>query len=177
VPTWSRDNWITNVNSSGGAGLDMHIHDQDFIAELIGPPKKVMALGTVGSWGGDSVQTLGWGHVDGAKSYAEASFALAPGFPFKMSLLIACEAGTIRFDTSQNPSLVVYSTNGEFVPKMPASPAVGTLKGAGNIEALAGYFNEISYFIDCVKTGRSTEVVTLEDARQAVRICRRSRIG
>lgn len=45
------------------------------------------------------------------------------------------------------------------------------MKRAGNIDALAGYFNEISYFVDCVKTGRSPQVVTLEDARQAVRIC------
>jgi predicted dehydrogenase len=89
-----------------------------------------------------------------------------------MALLVVCEKGTIRFDSSQGPSLVVYpASGGESVPKMPAPPAVTTLKGAGNIEALTGYFNEISYFIDCVKTGRSPEVVTLEDARQAVRTC------
>jgi predicted dehydrogenase len=172
VPTWSQGNWITDVGASGGVTLDMHIHDQDFIAELVGPPKRVMALGTPGCGRGDSVQTLGWDHGDGAKSYAEASFALAPGFPFTMSLLVACEKGTIRFDSSQAPSLVAYpASGGESVPKMPAPPAVTTLKGAGNIEAPAGYFNEISYFVDCVKTDGSPEVVTLEDARQAVRIC------
>lgn len=106
VPTWSCNNWITNVDASGGAALDLHIHDQDFIAELIGPPKKVMALGTVGSSGGDGVLTLGWGHADGAKSYAEASFAMPPGFPFTMSLLIACETGTIRLTALRLPRLL-----------------------------------------------------------------------
>jgi predicted dehydrogenase len=163
---------MIEVSASGGAGFDMHIHDQDFIAELIGPPQKVLALRTPGCLGGDSVQTLGWEHKDNAKSYAEASLALPSGFPFAMALLVVLEQGTIRFDSSQTPSLIVYpASGGESVPKVPAPAAVGTLKGVGNIEALAGYFNEISYFIDCVKTGKSPEVVTLEDARQAVRIC------
>jgi predicted dehydrogenase len=172
MPTWSQGNWIIDAGASGGVAFDIHIHDQDFIAELIGPPKKILALGTQGCSGGDSIQTLGWEHTDGAKSYAEASSALPPGFPFIMALLIACEKGAIQFDSSRTPSLVVYPAgSGEYAPEMPALPAVSAAKGAGNIEALVGYFNEISYFVDCVKTGRLPEVVTLEDARQAVRIC------
>ena len=172
VPTWSQGNWLLDPAASGGAAFDMHIHDQDFIAELIGSPKKILALGTAGYSGGDSIQTLGWEHTGGAKSYAEASFALPPRFPFNMSLLVACERGAIRFDSSRTPSLIMYPAGGgEYAPEMPTPPAVSAAKVTGNIEALAGYFNEISYFVDCVKTGKSPEIITLEDARQAVRIC------
>jgi predicted dehydrogenase len=171
VPTWSESNWILDVSASGGVVFDTHIHDQDFIAELIGPPKKIMAVRTLGCSGGDSILTLGWEHTGGANSYAEASSSLPPGFPFNMSLLAACEKGAIRFNSARTPSLVVYPAGGgEYVPEIPV-PAVGSAKAGGNIDALGGYFNEISYFVDCVKTGNSPEVITLEDARQAVRIC------
>jgi predicted dehydrogenase len=171
-PTWAWQGWLLDPARSGGAVLDLHIHDLDYIAWLVGAPKMVHACGSPGPKGGiDSILTLGWRHTSGAKSLAEGSLVLAPGFPFNMSLLVACEKATIRFDSGASPSLVVYPMEGEpFAPPLPA-PQVGvSTETQGNIGSLGGYYNEIKYFLNCVEAGRDPELVTPKDAREAVRI-------
>jgi len=170
-PTWAWQGWLLDPARSGGAVLDLHIHDLDYVAWLVGLPGKVQASGSPGPKGGiDSVLTLGWEHPGGAKSLVEASLVLAPGFPFNMSLLVACEKATIRFDSGATPSLVVYPMEGEtFAPSLPA-PQVGvSTETQGNIGSLGGYYNEIKYFLDCLGASKAPEVVTLKDAREAVR--------
>ena len=40
--------------------------------------------------------------------------------------------------------------------------------GEGNVSDLGGYFNELQYFTDCLKSGTKPEIATLEEAREAV---------
>ena len=170
-PTWAWQGWLLDPARSGGAVLDLHIHDLDYIQWLLGLPKKVLAAAAAGPLGGqDSVMTLAWGHESGAKSAAEGSLNLAPGFPFNMALLVACEKATVRFDSAASPSLVVYPFKGEpFAPPLP-QPNIGvSTETQGNIGSLGGYYNEIKYFLDCLETGRKPGVVTPEGARESVR--------
>ena len=171
-PTWAWHGWLLDPARSGGAVLDLHIHDQDYIAWLIGTPKKIQANGILGPKGGvDSVLALGWEHKNGAKSFAEGSLVLAPTFPFNMSLLVACEKATIRLDSGGSPSLMVYPFEGEpFAPSLPAPKVSVSSDAQGNIGSLGGYYNEIKYFLDCLAAGKKPEVVTPQDAREAVRI-------
>jgi predicted dehydrogenase len=172
-PTWAWQGWLLDPARSGGAVLDLHIHDQDYIAWLIGPPKEVQACGVPGPEGGiDSVLTLGWQHPSGTKSFAEGSLVLSPKFPFNMALLVACEKATIRFDSGADPSLLVYPFEGEaFAPTLPAPKVSVSAEALGNIGSLGGYYNEIKYFLDCLNSGKGPDVVTPEDAREAVRLC------
>jgi len=172
-PTWAWRGWLQDPALSGGAVLDLHIHDQDYIAWLVGAPKFVQARGIPGPKAGvDAVLALGWDHAAGARSAAEGSLTLSPNFPFNMALLVACEKATIRFDSGLNPSLVVYPFEGEaLVPALPPPPTTARAEAQGNIGSLGGYFNEIKYFVDCIKTGATPDVVTPEDARDAVKIC------
>ena len=63
------ENWFADPEKSGGGVLDLHIHDEDYIAYLIGSPKSVDANGVKGQGGGiNAVQVLGRGHKDGAKT-------------------------------------------------------------------------------------------------------------
>jgi predicted dehydrogenase len=171
-PTWAWKGWLLDPRRSGGAVLDLHIHDLDYIAWLVGAPKKVQACGSAGPNGGiDSVLTLGWEHGSGAKSLAEGSLVLAPSFPFNMSLLVACEKATIRYDSGASPSLVVYPMEGEtFAPPLPEPKVSVSTETQGNIGSLGGYYNEIKYFLDCLEADKTPDVVTPEDARESVRI-------
>ncbi len=172
-PFQSWENWYADEKKSGGAVLDLHIHDQDFIAYLLGSPKMVDARGEKGPGAGiNGVQALGWGYANGAKTYAEGALNLAPGFPFNMALLVACEKATLKLDISSSPSLMVYPFEGEaFAPELP-KPSIGqSTETSGNISDLGGYFNEIKYFIDCIKAGKTPDIVKPEDAREAVKIC------
>ena len=173
IPTYAWHDWYADPKLSGGAILDLHIHDQDYLSYLLGTPKSIQARAIPGRKGAlDSVMTLGWGHEGGAISCAEGSLALAPDFPFNMALLVACEKATIKFDMAADPALMVYPFEGEaFAPEVP-EPGVGLASDAGgNLASLGGYFNEIRYFVDCVKAGKKPEIVTPQTGREAVRIC------
>jgi predicted dehydrogenase len=170
-PTWAWQGWLLDPARSGGAVLDLVIHDLDYIQWLLGLPKRVLAVGAAGPHGGlDSVMTVAWEHASGAKSAVEGSLVLAPGFPFQMALLVACEKATIRYDSAASPTLVVYPFEGAaFAPPLP-EPKVGvSSEPQGNIGSLGGYFNEIKYYLDCLEAGRKPSVVTPEGARESVR--------
>ena len=172
LPMWSYQGWMIDPVRSGGAIFDMAIHDVDFIAHLIGSPGKITSIGGPMASGGDSVLSLGSDHTNGAKSCVEVTFALPPGFPFTMGLLVVGERGTIRYDSSQDPSLVVYpASGGSYVPDVPKPHVERTTESAGNVSDLGGYLNEIKYFLDCIKADKAPDLVTLSDARESVRIC------
>ncbi len=46
TPIWGWENWYCDVNKSGGAILDLHIHDTDFVNYLFGLPDYVMSYAT-----------------------------------------------------------------------------------------------------------------------------------
>jgi predicted dehydrogenase len=170
---WAWQNWIEDPAKSGGAIHDLHIHDLDFIAYLIGPPGEIQTRGIAGPGGGlDTALSLGWNHEGGASSYAEGSLNMAAGFPFTMAVTVVCDKGTIRFDSATAPSLVVYpEQGGEVVPTL-SEPSIDISSNAGgNISDLGGYYNEIKYFTECVRAGRMPLTVTPQTAREAVRLC------
>lgn len=170
---WAWQNWIEDPARSGGAIHDLHIHDLDFIAYLIGPPGEMQTRGIPGPGGGlDTALSLGWHHKGGASSYAEGSLNMAAGFPFSMAVTVVCEKGTIRFDSGATPSLVVYpEKGGEVVPALPEPKADLAAESGGNISDLGGYYNEIKYFTECLLAQRKPQTVTPESAREAVRLC------
>ncbi|MFB3880172.1 MAG: Gfo/Idh/MocA family protein [Armatimonadota bacterium] len=174
-PTWSWQEWIFDPKRSGGAVLDLHIHDLDFLAWTLGRPKTVSATGTKAKKGGlDNVFTTMTGAPSGAVGFAEGSLDMAGGFPFTMGLKINLEGGSIEFNSRLSPSLLVAHADGSVthpdVPQ-PEVPAVAGAGSAGNISALGGYFVEVNYFVDCVDKGRKPTTVTAEEAKYAVELC------
>ncbi len=173
APIWCWNGWYFDPAKSGGAVLDLHIHDQDFITYLAGMPKSVQATGIKTTTGGlDTVQALGLGYDNGVSAYAEACLAMSPTYPFTMSLLVVMEKGNIRLDSGLNPSLMVYPAEGEaFAPELPQADVKASTEATGNISSLGGYFFEVKYFIDCLKAGKKPTIVTPQAARDAVKIC------
>ena len=51
TPTWSWDNCFLDGKRSGGAMLDLHIHDTDFVQYVFGMPKEVFSRGLIGPSG------------------------------------------------------------------------------------------------------------------------------
>lgn len=170
--TWAWQGWLYDESKSGGAILDLHVHDLDYVAYLIGMPKHVKAAGVRGSGGGiDTAFTTGTGHDNGAVSYAEGSLDMA-GYPFSMSLTVVLEKATIKLDTAAATSLVIYTADGEEItPEVPEVSVGASSESGGNISSLGGYFLELQYFVNCIKAGKFPEIVTPSDARDAVRFC------
>ncbi|MCE5315090.1 MAG: Gfo/Idh/MocA family oxidoreductase [Armatimonadota bacterium] len=171
--SWAWEKWLWDPKRSGGGVLDLHIHDQDYIAYLLGSPKQVFAQGVRGPGGGlDAVQAMGFGHKSGARSFAEGSLIMSETYPFNMALIVSLQTACIKLDTGLDQSLMVYPNECEpFAPDLP-SPEIGaSTETSGNLSSLGGYYNEIKYFIECLKANKKPEVVTPEDGREAVKIC------
>ena len=101
LPDWHSDNWGTDEQKSGGAALDLHIHDLDFLLWLFGTPVCVKAQGVNNP---TTVKNGGLVHIDtciqfknGVQSCAEGGWAFGGVFPFTKILRILCERGTIEY--------------------------------------------------------------------------------
>ncbi len=158
APTWGWKNWLMNGKMSGGALLDLHIHDIDYVQYLFGKPKAVYARGFL-----SKMSTGGVDHVVANYTYggvkqvmAEGAWGLEPAFPFEMSFLIVCEGATLKLTTADSPMLNIYLPKGKVEsPQVPAGD---------------GYSREIDYFLKCIQTGKPPEIVTVQDALNSVKI-------
>ena len=162
-PTWS--SWFADPQLSGGALLDLHIHDLDWLYYLFGRPRSVYAVGVRsanGAW--DHVLTsLDYGRM---KAAAEASSLMPNSYPFTMVFRMLGEQGYAEFrlgGTQSDPSaaarrdgLVVYQAGQP--PQFPACSDEDP------------YLAEIRYFVDCLDEGKSPTIATLAEARTVLEI-------
>lgn len=159
-PTWSSENWLADPAKSGGGALDMHIHDTDFALALLGAPEDVAAWGTIDATGPCHVfSTL---RYPGCVVHLEGGWNLPPGTPFCMSYRAVFERGAALFDRGE---LVVYGAEGD--PLRPAFTNVPASVG-GNIDDLAGYYHELRYFVDQVRSGGDFAAMTPESSRASL---------
>lgn len=169
--TWAWQGWLQDPARSGGAILDLHIHDLDFLTWLLGRPTHVASSGIRTETGAfDTALTTLIGHSLGTTSQAEGCLAMPQGFPFTNQLLVACENGSVQFDLTGSPSVTVRREgHPDEHPEIPTVEA-GTAEAGGNVSSLGGYLNEIVYFLDCIEHDRYPETITPEEAAFAVRL-------
>ena len=142
-------------SANGGAALDLHIHDADFVQHLFGMPNSVSSVGY-------SSKTDEVDHIithyqtgDGAMISAEGSWAMSDGFSFRMQFTVNFEHATATFDSGADEPLRL-AQNGEEKPI--------------ELEEGMGYDHEIGYFLACVRAGKKPQTVTMHDAAEAVRL-------
>ncbi len=151
--------WFKNGAMSGGALLDLHVHDTDFVLHLFGKPKAVFSRGYVGESGEvDHVLTQ---YLYGDESAAtplvsaEGAWTMSPGFNFTMRYTVTFERATVDYDFSR-PETLLLAAGGNSTPVPHA--------------AHDGWTGEIGYFLECVKTGQRPERVTAEDGVAGLQI-------
>jgi predicted dehydrogenase len=147
--------WFSNGHMSGGALLDLHIHDTDFVFHLFGRPDGVFSRGYSKTSGRtDHIVTEYLYDRGPTLVSAEGSWCMANGFTFTMRYTVNFEEATADFDIGRDHQLLVSQGGTAEVIDM-----------AGD-----GYEAELAYFIDCVEAGRTPTFVTAEDAVTGLRI-------
>ncbi len=132
------ENWFMNAGLSGGAILDLHLHDVDFIRALMGMPRTVTAFGARGirSNGGIDHVMARFDFGDGALVTAEGGWAPAKGTPFEMSFQIVCDNTTLRL-AADGYSLI--HEDGRVERPQPSTARHPT-----------GWHVEIDHLLDCI---------------------------
>ncbi len=166
APAWS--SWFTEPTQSGGAVLDLMIHDLDVLNWMLGQPQSVYARGHQSKpdmWD-HMLTTVDYGTTHGV---IEASAFLPQDYPFTMTLKLYCQRGLIEFgfkaggvsvEMGGGSSLLVYEQGKSY----PLKVALGDAWEA-----------QVAYFVDCVRTNRTPVHGTPQQARLGVQMANATR--
>jgi predicted dehydrogenase len=159
LPAWA--DWFVNPASSGGAVLDLSVHDFDALNWILGAPKSVYARGRAlkpGLWNHVHA-TIDYGDAEG---FVEGSEFMPEGYPFTAALKVLCEGGVVEFMfRAGGVSVEMGGVNSLTVYEPGKSYALSAQPGDA-------YENQAAYFVDCVRNDRMPMAGAPEQARLAV---------
>lgn len=156
TPAWSWRNWILDPALSGGAALDLHIHDADFVQDLFGLPGAVFSRAARGPFSAYDHIVTQYLYRGGAAITAEGGWIMAPPFGFQMSFQIVLEKATLVFDCTRDPAFKLHPLAGATrIPK---------------VEKGDGYRREIAHFAAVISGARRPVITTPEQSCASVRI-------
>ena len=156
APFWSA--WLSDPARSGGAIIDLLIHDIDFILHTFGEPETVSAVGIEDLPRGLDVITASLGYADGLNVVLQGGWYHPKAFPFSMEYNVVCDEATFEFQSAG---------------KEPTKFAVD-----GSEEKLAlrdedGYTMEIAYFAECASAGKQPDFCPPTESAAGVRLAER----
>lgn len=146
--------WFLDGAMSGGAILDLHIHDVDTAAWILGPPRALTAFGRIGPTGCHDQVVAVWHYDDDRLVVLEATWLQAAPGAFAASFDVSMENATVTCDTTRTPNLQLH---------LPGEESV-----APEISSQEGYFCEIDYFVRAILEDRRIERATPESSRLTV---------
>ena len=156
TPTWSWDNCFLDGKRSGGAMLDLHIHDTDYVQYVFGMPKEVFSRGVIGPSGEFDHTVTQYLYGNDCVITAEGGWIMAPGFGFEMSFKIMLEKATLVFSSAQEPTFRIFPIDGEtIIPEIPTGD---------------GYSFEIQHFVDTLSGKAVPSIITPEQSGDSVKI-------
>ncbi len=164
-PAWS--DLFLRPEATGGAVVDLQVHDFDLLNWIFGPPRRVSAAGTRNPRTGGWDQALVTVAYDGAAALAEGSHLLPDSYPFTATLRVLCERGCLEYryraagrsvemGLGLDSTLTLYPDGGE--PRRVA------------VEPVDPYQAEIAYFVDRIARGEPARQASPEAAREALRV-------
>jgi len=153
TPDYSLNNWLLDPQLSGGAILDLHVHDVDYAMHLLGKPKAIFAQGGEGQRGIDRVHAT-WQYDSGVVCQLEGFWDMPPAYGFNMGITVVFEEGAVNWDLSSGKPLTVMTPDGKSEePTMPEED---------------GYYKEIDYFLECIEENKDPQWSTPQESRDAV---------
>ncbi len=147
--------WYGDGAKSGGAILDLHVHDTDFVCYLFGSPKGVFSRGYTKTSGEIDHVVTQYLYDQFPLVSAEGSWCMADGFGFSMQYAVNFESATADYDIGRKEPLVVCRDGTKQVISCKPSD---------------GWLEELGYFVQCIRDQRKPTVVTAADALQSIRV-------
>lgn len=162
-PRWNWEQWMLDLDKSGGTPMDLSIHDLDFVQYMLGEPKEVRGVYHRLNENNDIiVSELVY---DGCIVSAEAGWYNYE-LPFNCSFTAVFQNGILEYRGGE------MRKNGEIVELEVGAVSENT---GINITGADGYAAEIEYFISCVEKGSAPQIVTPESSFASVSLVERIR--
>lgn len=162
APSWSYENWMLTPARSGGAPLDLSIHDLDFASSVFGKPKAVSAVWRPLPEG----EGAALDHISASLLYDGFSVDVTGGFYYKEFPFGATYTAVFERGLVESTALGVVTKNGQ-----PVEIGTEVRRESGiNISSSSAYAEEIAYFVDCVEGGKPTERVLPESGLDTLRL-------
>jgi predicted dehydrogenase len=156
-PAWGQK-FFLDGKRSGGALLDLHIHDTDFVQFCFGRPLSVFSTGFSKVSGAIDHVVTQYRVASCASVSAEGSWAMTEGFGFQMSYTAIFERATVDYNITRGADALKLFEKGK-------DPR--TLR----LSREDGYLGELKYMLTCVRSGKPPSTVTPQDGVSAVEIC------
>lgn len=147
--------FYSDGKACGGAILDLHIHDTDFVHYCFGKPDAVLTRGYIRHTGRFDHVVTHYLYKKIPLVVAEGGWAMAPGFGFQMQYTVNFEQATAVFDLAAQDQLTLFK---------------GGRCTAVKVKAGMGYQHEIAYFVDCIRKGVRPRMVEPASAALSVKI-------
>lgn len=142
--------------ASGGAILDFHLHDADFVRYCFGEPAVVFSTAHAHLTGAPDHVVTQYLYPDGPVVSAEGGWGMAKGYGFSMRYTVNFEHATADFELGRGPALRLIRAGQE--PE------------AVKLPEWMGYDAEIGYFLDCITIGNPPRRVTVADGAESIRL-------
>ena len=165
-PDWAWDSWISDLEKSGGALQDLHIHDIDFMLYVFGMPKSFNTV-RAGDVAEKNSYVMSICSYDDFCVCVEGGWNFPTNYPFQASFRVKFENAVLELCPAGFKLYADGKCEDVVLEKKELS-----VQGGGNISDLGGYYNELKYFTDCVKEGKKPEMATLADAVASVKFIR-----
>lgn len=149
---------MRDAECSGGAILDLHIHDVDFVNYLLGTPSRIYASGIrTPSTGGYDLVTALYSYDGGPEITLRCAWYSTPARRFYAGYLAVFEQGVVVYDSNAKPTLTLLrNESGEAEP----------LDVSGD-----AYFNELAFFVDTLTKGESpAAIISAESAKHSLEL-------
>jgi predicted dehydrogenase len=164
-PAWSA--LFSRSDLTGGAVIDMMIHDYDALNWVFGAPLGVTARGMRNSHSGgfDQVQVL-IDYDDGVSALVDGGMMMPESYPFSSRLEVLCEEGAMEYAFRAGGRSVEM---GGGVNELTLFPSEGDPLRLSPAQ-VDPYAAECAYFIDVIRRGDVADRATPVDALQALAV-------
>ena len=152
TPIWSWTNWYLDEEKSGGAALDLHVHDVDMVNYLFGVPKSVTSFATNKKTKHDSMLTR-YEYDDVLVTATGEWGCPSVAYPFTSGFFVKLETATVEV---RNGKLMLFTDAEETIEL--------------EVESNNSYATEVIDFIDCIKNDKVSAINPAVDSFNTLRI-------
>jgi len=153
APAWSK--WLGDAALSGGGVFDLLIHDVDMCVKLFGVPEAVSATGFEDTPNGVDAITAAFHYRDIPSVVVTGGWHHRKSYPFSMEYTVVTDGGTFEFSSASNQANL-YLASGE--------------PGSLSLPEQDGFEAELTYFVDCCRTGQKPDLCPPEESAAAVKL-------